>query len=220
MIRTWAPVAAVLAVALGLAYWLGSVTPQPAPRFSDDRLGPDAGQPIEKYLGVAARSLAAAPAGERRWALISPAAEWSPGEVWQRFGEAPGLDRIGRVLVRVPIPGVQTPMTTVPPGQSAAGLAAVNELASYAVPSLVLPGDRGEAIARVSVSRLRAGVPAVVGVVVHGTGDALRTAASGPGVRAVQVLPDGGGVFAVAPLLPSFTERAEPGGDDAPVPPA
>lgn len=220
MTRTWAPVAAVAAVALILAYWLGSVTAPPVVRVSDDRLGPAAGQSIDVYLRTAGESLAAAPAGAARWALISPVSEWSTDEVWRRYGAAPGMERIGRVLVRVPIPGVQTPTVTVPPGQSAAGLAAVNELAAYSVPSLVAPGERGEAIARVSMSRLRAGVPAVVGIVVFGTGAALRAAAAGPGVRGVQVVPDGGGAFAVAPLLPSFTDRAEPGPDDAAVPPA
>ncbi|ADG79227.1 putative protein OS=Tsukamurella paurometabola (strain ATCC 8368 / DSM / CCUG 35730 /CIP 100753 / JCM 10117 / KCTC 9821 / NBRC 16120 / NCIMB 702349/ NCTC 13040) OX=521096 GN=Tpau_2626 PE=4 SV=1 [Tsukamurella paurometabola] len=220
MTRTWAPVAAVAAVAVVLAYWLGSVTAPPVTRISDDRLGPEASQSIEVYLRKAAETLAAAPSGEGRWALISPATAWSTEEVWRRYGAAAGMERIGRVLVRVPIPGVQTPTVPVPTGQSAAGIAAVNELAAYAVPSLVAPGERGAAIARVSAARLRAGVPAVVGIVVYGTGDALRTAASGSGVRAVQVVPDGGGVFAVAPLLPSFTDRAEPGADDGSVPPA
>lgn len=206
---------ALVAVALGLAYWLGSATPNPTVRPAGARLGPESGQAVAVYLDGAAKSLAEAPAGERRWALVSPSAEWSTDEVWDRLGS---LDRIGRVLVRVRIPGVQTPTATVPPGQSAEGVRAVNELAALAMPSLVAPGDRGEAIARVSSSRLRAGRPAIIGVVVWGTGDALRAVAGRPGVRSVQVLGDDGARFALAPLLPSFTDRAVPGADDRAVP--
>ncbi len=216
--RSWAPWVALLVVALGLAYWLGATTPGAAVRTPGARLGPEAGQSVRVYRDAAAKSLAAAPAGERRWALISPVAEWRADEVWPRLGGVDGLDRVGRVLLRVPIPGVQTPTVTVPTGQSAEGVAAAGELAALAVPDLVAPGARGEAIARVSASRLRAGRPAVVGVVVRGTGEALRAVAGGPGVRSVQVLPGDTGRYALAPLLPSFTDRAAPGPDDRPVP--
>lgn len=215
MSRTLAGWAVLVAVALGLAYWLGSATPLPTVRPAGDRLGPESGQQVSEYLSGARDSLAAAPAGERRWALVSPVAEWSTGEVWDRLGT---LDRIGRVLVRVRIPAVQTPTATVPPGQSEAGVRAVNELAALAMPSLVAPGPRGAAIARVGSARLRSGTPAVVGIVVWGTGDGLRAVSGRPGVRSVQVLNDDGARFAVAPLLPSFTDRAVPGPDDRPVP--
>lgn len=215
MSRTLAGWAALLAVALGLAFWLGSATPVRVVRSDGDRLGPQSGQEVAGYLGGARASLAAAPAGERRWALISPATEWTPDEVWTR---AAGLDRVGRVLVRVRIPGVQTPTATVPPGQSIEGVRAVNELAALAMPGLVAPGARGDAVARVAASRLRAGRPGVVGVVVWGTGDALRAVSGRPGVRSVQVLPRDGARFGVSALLPSFADRAVPGPDDRPVP--
>ncbi|CAM3704627.1 hypothetical protein ACXYTP_14435 [Tsukamurella ocularis] len=207
--------AVLLVAALGLAYWLGSTTPVRVARPDGDRLGPQSGQAVAEYLGEARASLAAAPAGERRWALLSPDVAWAPDEVWTR---AAGLDRVGRVLVRVRIPGVQTPTATVPPGQSSQGLRAVNELAALAMPKLVADGARGDAIARVTASRLRAGVPAVVGVVVWGTGDALRAVADRPGVRAVQVLPREGARFGVSALLPSSKVTAAPGPDDRPVP--
>jgi hypothetical protein len=213
--RTLAGWGALLAVALGLAFWLGSVTPTPSVRPDGDRLGPQSGQAVAEYLGEARASLAAAPAEERRWALISPATEWTPDEVWTR---AAGLDRVGRVLVRVRISGVATPTATVTPGQSGEGVRAVNELAALAMPGLVAPGTRGEAIARVTASRLRAGAPAVVGVVVWGTGDALRAVAGRPGVRSVQVLPRDGARFGVSVLLPSSTVTVGPGPDDRPVP--
>ncbi|NMD58338.1 MULTISPECIES: hypothetical protein [Tsukamurella] len=206
---------ALLVVALGLAFWLGSATPVRNVRPDGDRLGPQSGQAVAEYLAAARASLGAAPAGERRWALLSPAAEWTPDEVWTR---AAGLDRVGRVLVRVRIPGVQTPTAAVAPGQSREGVAAVNELAALAMPGLVAPGARGDAIARVTASRLRAGVPAVVGVVVWGTGDALRAVAGRPGVRSVQVLPRDGARFGVSALLPSYTDTVTPGPDDRPVP--
>ncbi|BDH58026.1 hypothetical protein [Tsukamurella sp. PLM1] len=135
--------------------------------------------------------------------------------MWDRLGS---LDRIGRVLVRVRIPGVATPTATVAPGQSLEGVRAVNELAALAMPGLVAPGARGEAIARVTASRLRAGVPAVVGVVVWGSGDALRAVSGRPGVRCVQVMPDDGARFGVSALLPGYTDRVAPGSDDRPVP--
>lgn len=215
MSRAVAGWAVLLAVALGLAFWLGSGTPVRVARPDGDRLGPQSGQAVEEYLGEARSSLAEAPAGERRWALLSPAAEWTPDELWAR---AAGLDRIGRVLVRVRIPGVATPTATVPPGQSADGVRAVNELAAQAMPGLVAEGERGEAIARVAASRLRAGAPAVVGVVVRGTGEALRAVAGRPGVRSVQVLPREGARFGVSALLPSATVTAAPAADDRPVP--
>lgn len=215
MSRTLAGWGALLLVALGLAFWLGSVTPVRVVRPDGDRLGPQSGQAVAEYLGEARSSLAAAPAGERRWALISPVTEWTPDEVWTR---AAGLDRVGRVLVRVRIPGVATPTAAVSPGQSIEGVRAVNELAALAMPGLVAPGARGDAIARVTASRLRAGVPAVVGVVVWGTGEALRAVAGRPGVRSIQVLPRDGARFGVFALLPSSTDRAVPGPDDRPVP--
>ena len=215
MSRTLAGWGALLLVALGLAFWLGSATPVRVARPDGDRLGPQSGQAVAEYLGEARASLAAAPAGERRWALISPVTEWTPDEVWTR---AAGLDRVGRVLVRVRIPGVATPTAAVAPGQSIEGVRAVNELAALEMPELVAPGARGDAIARVTVSRLRAGVPAVVGVVVWGTGEALRAVAGRPGVRSVEVLPRDGARFGVSALLPSSTDRAVPGPDDRPVP--
>ncbi|MET9327015.1 hypothetical protein [Tsukamurella sp. NPDC003166] len=215
MIRSLTGWAALVAVALGLAFWLGSATPVRVARLDGERLGPQSGQSVAEYLGQARASLAAAPAGERRWALVSPAAPWSADDVWTRLGS---LDRIGRVLVRVSIPGVATPTATVPPGQSAEGVAAVPELAALAMPGLAAPGPRGVAVARVSAARLRAGVPAVVGVAVLGSGDALRAVAGRPGVRSVQVMPDDGARFGLSALLPSSTDLATPGPDDRPVP--
>ncbi|NKY19139.1 hypothetical protein HF999_12255, partial [Tsukamurella spumae] len=137
MIRSLTGWVALVAVALGLAFWLGSATPNPSVRPDGDRLGPQSGQAVAEYLGEARASLAAAPAGERRWALVSPAAPWSADDLWTRLGS---LDRIGRVLVRVPIPGVATPTATVSPGQSEEGVGAVPELAALAMPGLAAPG--------------------------------------------------------------------------------
>lgn len=217
MSRTLAGWAALLAVALGLSFWLGSATPVRGARPDGDRLGPQSGQAVAEYLAAAHESLSAAPAGEGRWALISPVVEWTPDDVWNRTA---GLERVGRVLVRVRIPGVATPTATVPPGQSLPGVREVNELAAFAQPGLVADTPRGEAIARVTASRLRAGTPAVVGVVVFGTGDALRAVAGRPGVRAVQVLPRDGARFGVSALLPSASASSTvtPAADDRPVP--
>lgn len=216
--RSWAPAAGLIAVALGLAYWLGSTTDAPSQSFSGDRLGPESGQVVRQYLEQTAVSLAEASADEWHWALVSPSSEWTPDQVWARLSQVAGLDRIARVLIRVPIAGVQSPTVEVATGQSEAGVSAANELAALSLPGVVAPGERGAAVARVSALRLRAGAPAVVGVVVRGTGEALRAVGALPGVRSVDVAPPDALDLAVAPLLPSFVDRAAPGADDAPVP--
>ncbi len=215
----WVSVAVLVALVMCLLYAVGAARPLPAPRLDGDRLGPDPGESVVAYVAAADASLHVAPAADQRWALVSPVGEWTTDEVWRRLAvEVGDRVRIGRLLMRIPIDRVQTPTVTVPPGQSAEGVAAANDLAADDVGDLVAPGSRGAAIGSVSAARFRARVPSVVGAVVRGTGDELRAIAGEAGVRAVQVLPDGGGTFAVAALLPEYTVRAEPGPDDGLVP--
>ncbi|GAA4399560.1 hypothetical protein [Tsukamurella soli] len=213
-VARWGALVALLVVVVGLLYGLGASRPLPAPRFDGDRLGPEPGQTVADYEAVAAASLRAAPAGERRWALVSPVTEWTTDQTWAELGRV----RVGRLLMRVPINGVQTPIVSVATGQSAAALEAANAVAATQVPDLVAPDARGSAIARVSAARFRAGTASVVGAVVWGTGSDLRSIAAAASVRTVQVVPDGGGRMAVAPLLPEFTTRVEPGADTGVVP--
>lgn len=82
--------------------------------------------------------------------------------------------------------------------------------------------DRGAATAALTGARLQAGDAAIIGLVVRGTPEELRAAASQPGVRSVEALPGDSvwGRFAVRPLQPQQVEAADPLADDAPVPPA
>lgn len=217
MLRRYGPAAALLVVVLGLVWALGAARPLPPRSISGDRLGPESGESVAVYLAAASERLRRVPGDQARWALVSPVTEWTTAQTWDRLAAA---RRIGRVLMRVPIPGVHTPTVTVTPGQSAAGLAAAGSIAAWSVPDAVAPGERGRAIARVCRSRLLSGTASVVGAVVLGTGAQLRSIAAQPGVRGVQPVPDDAGFFAVAPLLPRFTERALPGPDSAPVPAA
>jgi hypothetical protein len=211
--------ALLLLVVLGLVWLLGWSDPIRRVPTSGDLLGPTPGENVGAYLARSAAALRSVPDGDSRWALVSPSTEWTTAATWERLGgSATAPRRLGRVLVRVPIPAVATPTVTVTPGQSADGLAAVDSIAAQLVPGAVAPDARGAAIARVCAARLRVGVPAVVGAVVLGTGAQLRAIAGQPGVRGVQPLPDGADHPAVAPLLPEFTEVAEPMVDTAPVP--
>ncbi|MDF0532453.1 hypothetical protein P0W64_16910 [Tsukamurella sp. 8F] len=218
-VPVWGQVALIGVVVVALLYALGAARPL-APRALDgDRLGPEPGQDVAEYVATAGQSLRAAPATGPRWALVSFAAEWTTSQVWERIGaDLADRVRIGRLLMRVPVPRVQTPTVPVAPGQSAAGLDAANVLAALEAPSLVAPGERGTAIGSVSATRFRARAASVVGVVVYGTGEDLRTLGGAHGVRAVQVMPDGSGRFGLTPLLPEFGVRATPGPDDGPVP--
>ncbi|MGH3888248.1 MAG: hypothetical protein ACRDSZ_17065, partial [Pseudonocardiaceae bacterium] len=102
----WA-VWAALFVALGVTVVVAGQPGQPLPVAGVQRLGPEGGEPVADYLRRAATSLPAAQSGSV-WALVQlqdylkpePAAELTQGV------------RLSRVVLRVPLPRVQTALIT------------------------------------------------------------------------------------------------------------
>ncbi|MGN0100975.1 MAG: hypothetical protein ACI39C_08555 [Dietzia sp.] len=120
-------------------------------------------------------------------------------------------------------PGVPGPAGTVPaPAVPAPAVPAPASPAPAGGSPVPAGTDRAAAAAALTAARIRAGEPAVVGLLVRGTTDQLRAVAEQPGVRAVDALaPDAVyGRFAVRPLLPQQRDAAVPLPDDAPVPAA
>ncbi|WP_431950188.1 hypothetical protein [Nocardia lijiangensis] len=198
---------------------LGALNPPRELGVSTDRLGPDRAEPVADYFVRARDSLSGADT-EPHWALVSFTEPVTPQAIPAHSG---GL-RIGQVLHRVPIPGVQTPLASVAvPAGDAVAVASADAAAWQIQDQLERTGAVDERYARVmtvSMSRLRAGCACTVGLVVRGTLPELRNLASVNGIRAVEALPADAvaGHFAVSPLLPEHIETVVPGPDDAPVP--
>ncbi|MGH3836102.1 MAG: hypothetical protein ACRDSF_10415 [Pseudonocardiaceae bacterium] len=216
----WAVLAALF-VALGVAVVVAGQPGEPLPVAGVQRLGPEAGEPVADYLRRAGASLPAAESGSA-WALVQlegylkpePAAELTQGV------------RLSRVVLRVPLPRVQTALITrdLAGQRPAAELTEVLRSAAQnraAVASREVPGSRPAAVAAAEAARLRGGCACVVAFLVVGDGAALRAVAARPGVRAVHVAAPDTPLQAVAisPLLPEQVERAGPVPDDGVVPP-
>lgn len=180
-----------------------------------------------------------------RWALVSAAQAWTTADA-----EAVALDlpRVSGLMVQVPVDGVAMPVTEVvltepvagessrgpvmsrglkraadgleaaPPGS--AGPASGAGLDPGADAGRGVDVDRAAATAALTATRIRAGAPAIIGLVVRATPGQLREVARLPGVRAVEALPADAvwGRFAVRPLQPQFSETASPLPDTAPIP--
>ncbi|HLS76909.1 MAG TPA: hypothetical protein VK083_08990 [Nocardia sp.] len=210
----------VLAATLFVGFFglLGVLNPPRDLGVRSDRLGPENGERVTDYLARAADSVNIADT-EQHWALVSFADPLPPDQLTAHTG---GL-RIGQVLYRVPLPRVQTPLTTIP---VPADETALRDSAAAAAGLLraAATGDRGDEryrrVLEVSASRLAGGCACAVAVVVRGTPEQLRDLEADPVVRAVEALPADAvaGHYAVAPLLPEHTETVVPGPDDGPVP--
>ncbi|HKR50110.1 MAG TPA: hypothetical protein VJT72_11100 [Pseudonocardiaceae bacterium] len=217
----WA-VVAVLCAALGVAVVVAGQPGEPPPVAGVARLGPEAGEPVADYLRRAGASLPAARSGPPVWALVQlqgylapePAAELTQGV------------RLSRVVLRVPLPRVQTALITsdLPGQRPAAELTEVLRSAAQgrtAVASREVPGGRPAAVATAEAEQLRAGCACVVALLVFGDSAALHAVASRPGVRVVHAaapdtpLQD----VAISPLLPEQIELAAPVPDDGAVAP-
>ncbi|WP_307624407.1 hypothetical protein [Nocardia lijiangensis] len=210
------------ALAVGVVVFmavLGVLNPPRELGVGTDRLGPDRAEPVAGYLVRARDSLSGADT-EPHWALVSFTEPITPQAIPAHSG---GL-RIGQVLHRVPIPGVQTPLVSVAvPAGDAVAVASADAAAWQIQDQLERTGaidERYPRVMTVSMSRLRAGCACTVGLVVRGTLPELRNLASVNGIRAVEALPADAvaGHFAVSPLLPEYIETVVPGPDDAPVP--
>lgn len=208
-----------------------------SPGVMTDAVGPVAGEPIAEYLDRAAATLEAVgapPGGEvgggsdgPRWALVSADGAWTAADA-DRVGRE--LPRVSALIVQVPVDGVSMPVTETIVAEPVAGEDSreatfgrelertAGRLDSAAAPSA--DADRGARTAALTVTRIRAGDPAIIGLLVRGTTAQLRAVADEPGVRAVEALPPDAmwAHFAVRPLQPQQLEAASPLPDTAPVP--
>lgn len=215
----WAVLAALFVV-LGIAVVVAGQPGQPLPVAGVQRLGPEAGEPVADYLRRAGASLPVVES-ESVWALVQLDGYLKPGPA----AELTAGVRLSRVVLRVPLPRVQTALITrdLPGQRPVAELTEVLRSAAQdraAVASRV-PGSRPAAVAAAEAARLRGGCACVVALLVFGDGEALQAVASRPGVRAVHVAAPGTPVqdLAISPLLPEQVLRAGPVPDDGPVPP-
>ncbi|MDQ4094343.1 MAG: hypothetical protein M3143_13425 [Actinomycetota bacterium] len=216
----WA-VLAVLVAALGVAVVVVGRSGEPLPVTGVQRLGPEAGEPVAEYLRRAGASLPATEAGSV-WALVQLDSYLTPG----RAAELAHGVRLSRVVLRVPLPRVQTALIfrDVPGQRPIAELtealrSAAQDRAAVAVREA--PGGRSAAVAVAEATQLRGGCACVLALLVFGDGEALQAVAARPGVRAVHAaLPDTPiQDIAISPLLPEQVDTAGPVPDDGPVPP-
>lgn len=216
----WA-VLAVLSAALGVAVVVAGQPGGPSPVAGAQRLGPEAGEPVAAYLRRAGASLPAA-RSPSVWALVQlegylrpePAAELTQGT------------RLSRVVLRVPLPRVQTALII----RDLPGQRPVTELAEAlpaaardraAAASRGQPSSRSAAVAAAEAARLRSGCACVVALLVFGNGEALREVAARPGVRTVHAASPDTAIqdVAISPLLPEQLDTVGPVPDDGAVPP-
>ncbi|MGH3900977.1 MAG: hypothetical protein ACRDTA_22580 [Pseudonocardiaceae bacterium] len=216
----WAMLAALF-VALGFAVVVAGQPGEPLPVAGVQRLGPEAGEPVADYLRRAGASLPAAQPGPV-WALVQlegylkpePAAELAQGV------------RLSRVVLRVPLPRVQTALIThdLPGQRPLAELTEVLRSAAQgraAVASREVPGSRPAAVATAEAEQLRGGCACVVALLVLGESEALQAVAARPGVRAVHAATPDTPLrdLAISPLLPEQVDTVGPVPDDGTVPP-
>jgi hypothetical protein len=210
-------VLAVLAVVFSCTVWIAGQHDEPVPA-GVQRLGPEAGEPVVIYLRRASASL---PAGHSaRWALVQLDSYLTPG----RAAELSQGVRISKVVLRVPLPRLQSALITRDlPGQqpvaelvSAQRSAAAERLAA----SRAASDSRHVAVAAAEAAQLRQGCACVLALLVFGDGDALHVVAQRPAARVVQAALDHTSVedLAIAPLLPEQSDIAGPVPDDGPVP--
>jgi hypothetical protein len=213
----WALLAALLVV-FGVTVVVAGQRGEPVPS-GVQRLGPEAGEPVAHYLRRARASLPAGTSGPV-WALVQldgyltpePAAELARGV------------RLSRVILRVPLPRVQTALITRDlPGQrpvteldEAMCSAAQDRLAA----SRAAPSERSAAVAAAEATQLRSGCACVLALLVFGDGESLRAVAARSGVRAVHAADPGTPLqdIAIAALLPEQVDLVGPVPDDGPVP--
>lgn len=212
-----------------------------SPGVMSDALGPEDGERVADYVERAADSLVegedhgdddedGAPAAEaRRWALVTADRAVSTTEA---DGMVQPLPRVSGLYVQVPVEGVAMPVTGVTLAEPVAGEAdrtavfdrgldrVVDRLGREPSDQDPSDRDRGAAVNALTVSRIRDGEPAIIGLLARGTTEQLREVADRPGVRAVEALPADAvwQRFAVRPLQPQQREVALPLPDDAPVP--
>lgn len=216
----WALLAVLLVAFASGVVTAGQRDEAPPPLPGVERLGPESGEPVEGYLERAARSLPAAGGGQA-WALVQLNRQAQP-DAAARLAQRV---RLARVVLRVPLPRVQTALITrsVPGRQPAAEMAAALRAAAgerTAAAAAAPEASRAAAVAAAEARRLRAGCECVVAMLVRADRAALAELADREGVRAVHAAQPGTPLqgLALAPLLPQQDRIAGPVPDDGPVP--
>ncbi|NHP14652.1 hypothetical protein G8767_13955 [Rhodococcus sp. IC4_135] len=220
--RGLAPALAVVAVAAVVG--VGFANPVPTPPIRTDTLGPDSGEAVPDYLDRARDSIAALDGPV--WALVSFTKALTVDEVITTTGSSqvssvrvPDV-RVARVMYRVPIERVQTPLMSVPVPDNDEAVRRSPGVAATRLASLGGDTDRQQQVALASAKQLSAGCACAVGVLVRATPEGLDAIARESNVRAVEALPSDASPWlaAVRPLLPEYVDVVAPGPDDGPVP--
>ncbi len=220
--RGLAPALAVVAVAAVVG--VGFANPVPTPPIRTDTLGPDSGEAVPDYLDRARDSIAALDGPV--WALVSFTKALTVDEVITTTGSSqvssvrvPDV-RVARVMYRVPIERVQTPLMSVPVPDNDEAVRRSPGVAATRLASLGGDTDRQQQVALASAKQLSAGCACAVGVLVRATSEGLDAIARESNVRAVEALPSDASPWlaAVRPLLPEYVDVVAPGPDDGPVP--
>ena len=215
----WA-VLAVLVAVLGVAVVVAGRPDEPLPVTGVQRLGPEADEPVADYLRRAGASLLATEPGSV-WALVQLEGYLTA----EGAAELVQGVRLSRVVLRVPLPRVQTALIIrdLPGQRPVAELTDALRSAAQdraAVAARERPGSRSATVAAAEATQLRSGCACVLALLVFGDSEALHAVAARPGVRAVHAaLPDTPiQDVAISPLLPEQVDTAGPVPDDGPVP--
>lgn len=224
--RGLTPALAVVAVVVGVAavVGVGFANPVPTPPITTDTLGPDSGEAVPGYLDRARDSVASVDGPV--WALVSFTKALTVGEVITSTSsvQVPGAEvsgvRVSRVMFRVPIERVQTPLMSVPVPDNDEAVRRSPGVAATRLVSLGGDTDRQQQVALASAKQLSAGCACAVGVLVRATPEGLEAIEHDSNVRAVEALPSDASPWlaAVRPLLPEYVDVVAPGPDDGPVP--
>ena len=224
--RGLTPALAVVAVVVGVAavVGVGFANPVPTPPITTDTLGPDSGEAVPDYLDRARDSVASVDGPV--WALVSFTKALTVDEVITSTSsvQVPGAEvsgvRVSRVMFRVPIERVQTPLMSVPVPDNDEAVRRSPGVAATRLVSLGGDTDRQQQVALASAKRLSAGCACAVGVLVRATPEGLEAIEHDSNVRAVEALPSDASPWlaAVRPLLPEYVDVVAPGPDDGPVP--
>jgi len=224
--RGLTPAPAVVAVVVGVAavVGVGFANPVPTPPIRTDTLGPDSGEAVPDYLDRARDSVASVDGPV--WALVSFTKALTVDEVITSTSsvQVPGAEvsgvRVSRVMFRLPIERVQTPLMSVPVPDNDEAVRRSPGVAATRLVSLGGDTDRQQQVALASAKQLSAGCACAVGVLVRATPEGLEAIEHDSNVRAVEALPSDASPWlaAVRPLLPEYVDVVAPGPDDGPVP--
>ncbi|MBS2989778.1 MULTISPECIES: hypothetical protein [Rhodococcus] len=224
--RGLTPALAVVAVVVGVAavVGVGFANPVLTPPITTDTLGPDSGEAVPDYLDRARDSVASVDGPV--WALVSFTKALTVDEVITSTSsvQVPGAEvsgvRVSRVMFRVPIERVQTPLMSVPVPDNDEAVRRSPGVAATRLISLGGDTDRQQQVALASAKQLSAGCTCAVGVLVRATPEGLDAITRESNVRAVEALPSDASPWlaAVRPLLPEYVDVVAPGPDDGPVP--